>query len=264
MSPGRKMVLNWRLVQAPIESIDYVIAYELCHVAEPHHGPAFFRLLERILPDWERRKKRLELVLVEFLFNTCLQHQKMRARTKSRHSMPNRKGTAEISKRERSGFLRLSVIQRTFSRPFLTRTSANLPGNEREFRLFSTNYSLLGLCGGERGIRTPDTLSSITVFKTAGFNRSPSSPRAGSSNSSQFSLARGQMRGLRQSYLDDRGPQCVISTQQDAAIDAHGDQFEAGSRAGLCFFRSGRKDAAWLRSSFAKRLHLGNAVDDLW
>ena len=63
MSPGRKMVLNWRLVQASIDSIDYVITHELCHVAEPHHGPAFFRLLERILPDWERRKQKLECVL---------------------------------------------------------------------------------------------------------------------------------------------------------------------------------------------------------
>jgi hypothetical protein len=34
--------------------------------------------------------------------------------------------------------------------------------------------------GGERGIRTPGALSSTTVFKTAGFNRSPSSPRVGS------------------------------------------------------------------------------------
>jgi len=63
MSPGRKMVLNSRLVQASIDSIDYVITHELCHVAEPHHGPAFFRLLERILPDWERRKQKLECVL---------------------------------------------------------------------------------------------------------------------------------------------------------------------------------------------------------
>jgi hypothetical protein len=31
--------------------------------------------------------------------------------------------------------------------------------------------------GGGRGIRTPDTLSSITVFKTAGFNRSPIPPQ---------------------------------------------------------------------------------------
>jgi hypothetical protein len=31
--------------------------------------------------------------------------------------------------------------------------------------------------GGGRGIRTPDTLSGIAVFKTAGINRSPIPPR---------------------------------------------------------------------------------------
>jgi hypothetical protein len=30
--------------------------------------------------------------------------------------------------------------------------------------------------GGGGGIRTPETLSSLTVFKTAGFNRSPTPP----------------------------------------------------------------------------------------
>ena len=28
--------------------------------AEPHHGAAFYDLLDRVLPDWERRKRRLE------------------------------------------------------------------------------------------------------------------------------------------------------------------------------------------------------------
>lgn len=32
------------------------------------------------------------------------------------------------------------------------------------------------LSGGGGGIRTPETLSSLTVFKTAGFNRSPTPP----------------------------------------------------------------------------------------
>ena len=32
------------------------------------------------------------------------------------------------------------------------------------------------LTGGGGGIRTPETLSSLTVFKTAGFNRSPTPP----------------------------------------------------------------------------------------
>ena len=30
--------------------------------------------------------------------------------------------------------------------------------------------------GGGGGIRTPETLSGLTVFKTAGFNRSPTPP----------------------------------------------------------------------------------------
>jgi len=40
-----------------------VITHELCHRAEPHHGPAFFELLEQVMPDWERRKQRLERVM---------------------------------------------------------------------------------------------------------------------------------------------------------------------------------------------------------
>ena len=60
MSPARRLLLNLRLVQAPVDAIDYVITHELCHVAEPHHGTAFFELLDKVMPDWERRKQRLE------------------------------------------------------------------------------------------------------------------------------------------------------------------------------------------------------------
>ena len=60
MSPAGRLLLNRRLVQAPVDAIDYVITHELCHVAEPHHGTAFFELLEKVMPDWERRKQRLE------------------------------------------------------------------------------------------------------------------------------------------------------------------------------------------------------------
>jgi len=56
----RPILLNRRLVQAPVDAIDYVITHELCHVAEPHHGPAFFELLDKVMPDWQRRKQRLE------------------------------------------------------------------------------------------------------------------------------------------------------------------------------------------------------------
>lgn len=63
MSPSRRLLLNHRLVEAPIDAIDYVITHELCHIDEAHHGPAFFALLDRVMPDWETRKERLERIL---------------------------------------------------------------------------------------------------------------------------------------------------------------------------------------------------------
>ena len=60
MSPGSRLMLNRRLIEAPIDAIDYVITHELCHVAEPNHGAAFYELLQRVMPDWEHRKIRLE------------------------------------------------------------------------------------------------------------------------------------------------------------------------------------------------------------
>jgi predicted metal-dependent hydrolase len=58
--PESRLLLNCRLIEAPIDGIDYVITHELCHLAVPHHGPEFFELLGRVLPDWESRKHRLE------------------------------------------------------------------------------------------------------------------------------------------------------------------------------------------------------------
>jgi len=63
MSPSGALTLNVDLIRAPRESIDYVIVHELCHLAYPGHGPEFRLLLERVMPDWRRRKHRLELTL---------------------------------------------------------------------------------------------------------------------------------------------------------------------------------------------------------
>lgn len=60
MTPSRKLILNKALVQASVDAIDYVITHELCHMRHDHHGTAFFGLLNRVMPDWERRKLRLE------------------------------------------------------------------------------------------------------------------------------------------------------------------------------------------------------------
>lgn len=60
MSPASRLLLNRRLIEAPLDAIDYVITHELCHIAVPHHGPEFFELLDSVLPDWPKRKNRLE------------------------------------------------------------------------------------------------------------------------------------------------------------------------------------------------------------
>ncbi len=61
-SCGRRGVafFNWRLLQLPVRLADYVIMHELTHLLEQHHGPAFWRVLERSLPDWRERKEDLE------------------------------------------------------------------------------------------------------------------------------------------------------------------------------------------------------------
>jgi predicted metal-dependent hydrolase len=63
MSRGGRLSLNLRLIQAPVDAIDYVITHELCHRIEPSHSPKYFRILKRAMSDWERRKERLEQIL---------------------------------------------------------------------------------------------------------------------------------------------------------------------------------------------------------
>lgn len=54
-----KIILNIDLIKAPKDCIDYVIFHELCHIKERHHGPRFWKLLSKLLPEYETRKKRL-------------------------------------------------------------------------------------------------------------------------------------------------------------------------------------------------------------
>lgn len=53
------IALNPRLIQAPKDLIDYVILHELCHLKEHNHSTAFYRLLDRVLPDWSERRQKL-------------------------------------------------------------------------------------------------------------------------------------------------------------------------------------------------------------
>jgi len=62
------ILLNPELVAAPKDCIEYVITHELCHLKEPNHSQAFYRLLTAAMKDWEVRRQRLnEIVEVRFV-----------------------------------------------------------------------------------------------------------------------------------------------------------------------------------------------------
>ncbi len=64
LSPAGVLTLNRELIRAPRECIEYVVVHELCHLKFKNHSVGFYQLLEQILPDWEKRKHRLECMLV--------------------------------------------------------------------------------------------------------------------------------------------------------------------------------------------------------
>ena len=51
---------NWRLVLAPHDVLDYVVVHEVCHLAEHHHGPAFWELVARRRPAYRESKDWLD------------------------------------------------------------------------------------------------------------------------------------------------------------------------------------------------------------
>ena len=54
--------INWRIVQAPIPLIEYVLVHELAHVEHRGHGRAFWDAVALWMPEYEERRRRLRLL----------------------------------------------------------------------------------------------------------------------------------------------------------------------------------------------------------
>lgn len=58
------ILINVELIKTPLDCIEYLIMHELCHLRVHNHGPAYYRLLARCMPDWQRRKERLDSFVI--------------------------------------------------------------------------------------------------------------------------------------------------------------------------------------------------------
>lgn len=61
-SAGGRIRIHWATMQLRPALVNYVLAHELAHLREAHHGPAFWQLLARSLPEYEARKVELARV----------------------------------------------------------------------------------------------------------------------------------------------------------------------------------------------------------
>ncbi len=52
---------SWRLVMAPPSVLDYVAAHEVAHLAEMNHGPKFWALVSKTMPDMDAAKTWLQV-----------------------------------------------------------------------------------------------------------------------------------------------------------------------------------------------------------
>lgn len=50
---------NWRIIQAPVRLVDYVVVHELAHLCHDDHGRAFWSKVGQALPDYETRREAL-------------------------------------------------------------------------------------------------------------------------------------------------------------------------------------------------------------
>lgn len=51
--------LSWRLIHAPPRLLDYVVAHEMAHLVEMNHSPRFWKVVERLCPDYRSARDEL-------------------------------------------------------------------------------------------------------------------------------------------------------------------------------------------------------------
>ncbi|MCQ4334311.1 M48 family metallopeptidase [Natronomonas sp. F2-12] len=68
-STSGTLSLNWRLMMAPQEIVDYIVIHELAHLQEPNHDDSFWSLVAEYDPEYEAHSRWLEEHSTELIFS---------------------------------------------------------------------------------------------------------------------------------------------------------------------------------------------------
>ncbi|MFW5900189.1 MAG: M48 family metallopeptidase [Halodesulfurarchaeum sp.] len=60
--------LNWRLLMAPPEIVDYIVVHELAHLREMNHSEAFWEIVAEFDPEWGQHRAWLREHSAELVF----------------------------------------------------------------------------------------------------------------------------------------------------------------------------------------------------
>jgi len=52
-----KININWKIIMAPMEIVDYLVVHELAHIKIKNHSTLYWKLVESVLPDHAKRRK---------------------------------------------------------------------------------------------------------------------------------------------------------------------------------------------------------------
>lgn len=54
------LCFSWRLMRYPLPAIEYVVAHEVAHLKQLNHSPAFYQVLDTLMPDHRQRARLLK------------------------------------------------------------------------------------------------------------------------------------------------------------------------------------------------------------
>ncbi|WP_432408437.1 M48 family metallopeptidase [Wukongibacter sp. M2B1] len=54
------ILFNWRCIMAPLDTLDYIVVHEMCHLIHMNHSKEYWKTVESIIPNYKERREWLK------------------------------------------------------------------------------------------------------------------------------------------------------------------------------------------------------------